>query len=135
MEDVVFEVRPGRRLHLSISVGAAIYPHDGETYEALLATGDARMYRDKTTRKQLTRPAGARMKDRTASGLKHPAMPPDVSDIEIERRTRRVLYGAVIATVRDARRADASHPSPATRSRWCSVRLRRRPGGDGRSAR
>ena len=60
MEDVVFEVRPGRRLNLSISVGAAIYPHDGETYEALLATGDARMYRDKTTRKQLTRPAGGR---------------------------------------------------------------------------
>src|SRR4030095_1539087 len=34
MEDVVCEVRPGRRLTLSISVGAAIYPHDGETYEA-----------------------------------------------------------------------------------------------------
>ena len=64
MEDVVFEVRPGRRLNLSISVGAAIYPHDGETYEALLATGDARMYRDKTMRKQLTRPASARLKDR-----------------------------------------------------------------------
>ena len=64
MEDVVFEVRPGRRLNLSISVGAAIYPHDGETYEALLATGDARMYRDKTMRKQLARPVSARLKDR-----------------------------------------------------------------------
>jgi diguanylate cyclase (GGDEF)-like protein len=91
MEDVVFEVRPGRRLPLSISVGAAIYPHDGETYEALLATGDARMYRDKTTRQQLARPAGGMLKERRASGLRRPAMPPEISDLEIERARAGVL--------------------------------------------
>jgi len=52
---VVFEARPGRRLPLAISVGAAIYPQDGESYEALLATADSRMYRDKTRRKQQSR--------------------------------------------------------------------------------
>ena len=91
MEEVVFEVRPGRRLKLSISVGAAIYPHDGETYEALLATGDARMYRDKTARRQLARPAAARLKERSAASLKHPAVPPEISDVEIERARAGVL--------------------------------------------
>jgi diguanylate cyclase (GGDEF)-like protein len=52
IDSLVFEARPGRRYPLEISVGAAIYPHDGETYEALLATADSRMYRDKTRRKQ-----------------------------------------------------------------------------------
>jgi diguanylate cyclase (GGDEF)-like protein/putative nucleotidyltransferase with HDIG domain len=52
VDDVLFEARPGRRLPLAISVGAAIYPQDGDTYEALLATADSRMYRDKTRRKQ-----------------------------------------------------------------------------------
>jgi diguanylate cyclase (GGDEF)-like protein len=47
-----FEVRPGRSIPLALSVGAAIYPFDGDTYEALLATADSRMYRDKTHRKQ-----------------------------------------------------------------------------------
>ena len=52
VDDLLFEVRPGRRLPLAISIGAAIYPHDGDSYEALLATADSRMYRDKTRRKQ-----------------------------------------------------------------------------------
>src|SRR6187402_2046260 len=30
MDDVLFEARPGRRLPLAISIGAAIFPHDGE---------------------------------------------------------------------------------------------------------
>jgi diguanylate cyclase (GGDEF)-like protein/putative nucleotidyltransferase with HDIG domain len=51
--DVVrFEARPGRQVPLGLSVGAAIYPYDGDNYEALLATADSRMYRDKTQRKQ-----------------------------------------------------------------------------------
>jgi diguanylate cyclase (GGDEF)-like protein/putative nucleotidyltransferase with HDIG domain len=49
---VLFEARPGRRVPLALSVGAAIFPHDGATYEALLATADSRMYRDKSRRKQ-----------------------------------------------------------------------------------
>jgi diguanylate cyclase (GGDEF)-like protein len=47
-----FEARPGKMLPLSISVGAAIFPHDGDSYETLLATADSRMYRDKTRRKR-----------------------------------------------------------------------------------
>jgi diguanylate cyclase (GGDEF)-like protein/putative nucleotidyltransferase with HDIG domain len=90
MADVPFEARPGRRVPLSISVGAAVYPHDGETYEALLATGDARMYRDKTLRKQAAR-AGSRTADRTSSGLRLPVLPSEVSESEIERARAGVL--------------------------------------------
>ena len=39
---------------LSISIGASIFPHDGDSYETLLATADSRMYRDKTRRKRQT---------------------------------------------------------------------------------
>jgi diguanylate cyclase (GGDEF)-like protein/putative nucleotidyltransferase with HDIG domain len=52
VDTLVFEPRPGRTLPLAISVGAAIFPHDGDSYEALLATADSRMYRDKTRRKR-----------------------------------------------------------------------------------
>ena len=41
-----------RRRALAISVGAAVFPHDGDSYETLLATADSRMYRDKTRRKR-----------------------------------------------------------------------------------
>jgi len=47
-----FEPRPGKTLPLAISIGAAVFPHDGESYETLLATADSRMYRDKTRRKR-----------------------------------------------------------------------------------
>ena len=36
----------------SISAGAAVFPHDGDTYESLLAKADSRMYRDKSVRKR-----------------------------------------------------------------------------------
>jgi diguanylate cyclase (GGDEF)-like protein/putative nucleotidyltransferase with HDIG domain len=52
VDELVFEARPDRRLSLAISVGAAIYPRDGEAYESLMATADARMYRDKASRKE-----------------------------------------------------------------------------------
>jgi len=45
------EVRPGKRLPLAVSAGAAVFPHDGTTYEALLAEADHRMYRDKASRR------------------------------------------------------------------------------------
>jgi GGDEF domain-containing protein len=45
------EVRPDLRIPMLISAGAAVFPHDGETYEALLAKADSRMYRDKRQRK------------------------------------------------------------------------------------
>jgi diguanylate cyclase (GGDEF)-like protein/putative nucleotidyltransferase with HDIG domain len=47
-----FEPRPGKRLPLAISIGASIFPHDGDSYETLLATADSRMYRDKTRSKR-----------------------------------------------------------------------------------
>jgi diguanylate cyclase (GGDEF)-like protein/putative nucleotidyltransferase with HDIG domain len=51
IDQLVFETRPGGRLPLSISAGAAVFPHDGDSYESLLATADSRMYRDKSCRK------------------------------------------------------------------------------------
>ena len=50
---VVLEVEPGRLLSLSISAGTAVYPKDGDTYEALLGRADRRMYRDKSNRRAL----------------------------------------------------------------------------------
>jgi diguanylate cyclase (GGDEF)-like protein/putative nucleotidyltransferase with HDIG domain len=47
-----FEPRPGKTLPLALSIGASIFPHDGDSYETLLATADSRMYRDKTRRKR-----------------------------------------------------------------------------------
>ncbi len=54
--DVVFEVRPGRRLRLGVSAGAAVFPHDGDSYETLLAVADQHMYRDKKLRRGLREP-------------------------------------------------------------------------------
>ena len=54
IDEVYFEARPGKRLTLGISVGAAVFPQDGESYEALLATADSRMYQDKSGRKRRT---------------------------------------------------------------------------------
>jgi diguanylate cyclase (GGDEF)-like protein/putative nucleotidyltransferase with HDIG domain len=52
IDDVYFEARPGKRLPIGISVGTAVFPQDGESYEALLATADSRMYQDKAGRKR-----------------------------------------------------------------------------------
>jgi len=52
VDGVGFEARPGKQLPLALSVGAATFPHDGDSYETLLATADSRMYRDKTRRKR-----------------------------------------------------------------------------------
>jgi len=46
-----FEARSGLRVELSISAGVAVFPHDGDSYESLLAKADSRMYADKSTRK------------------------------------------------------------------------------------
>ena len=55
VSDAVFEARPGTRVPLSISAGSAVFPHDGDSYESLLAKADSRMYRDKVARKSHTR--------------------------------------------------------------------------------
>jgi diguanylate cyclase (GGDEF)-like protein len=46
-----FEPRPGVRVSLSISAGAARFPLDGQTFDELLAAADERMYRDKAGRR------------------------------------------------------------------------------------
>ncbi|PWT80743.1 MAG: hypothetical protein C5B57_11750 [Blastocatellia bacterium] len=51
IDQLRFEPQPGTIARLAISAGAAVFPHDGNSYELLLATADARMYRDKTHRK------------------------------------------------------------------------------------
>ncbi len=51
VDTLEFEVRPGERVELSISAGVAVFPHDGDSYESLLAKADSRMYADKSTRK------------------------------------------------------------------------------------
>src|SRR5262249_23222483 len=48
---IQLEVRPGKRVRLAVSAGAAVFPEDGATYEALLADADHRMYRDKAARR------------------------------------------------------------------------------------
>ena len=59
VEQTVFEAKPGHQAPLSLSIGAAVFPSDGQTYEALLAAADGRMYRDKKARK-LPAPADRR---------------------------------------------------------------------------
>src|SRR5580765_4298896 len=54
VDQISFEARPGKAIPLAISIGASIFPHDGDSYEMLLATADSRMYRDKTRRKRET---------------------------------------------------------------------------------
>jgi diguanylate cyclase (GGDEF)-like protein/putative nucleotidyltransferase with HDIG domain len=56
VSQIEFEVRPGKRMALAVSAGAAVFPHDGATYEALLAEADHRMYRDKASRRGQLRP-------------------------------------------------------------------------------
>ena len=52
VDAVYFEARPGKPLPLGISVGTAVFPHDGKSYEALLSAADHRMYQDKANRKR-----------------------------------------------------------------------------------
>jgi predicted signal transduction protein with EAL and GGDEF domain len=65
VDQLQFETRPGKMLQLAISVGASVFPHDGNTYETLLATADGRMYRDKTRRKREPGGDGAHAEQRS----------------------------------------------------------------------
>jgi diguanylate cyclase (GGDEF)-like protein len=51
VDNVELEVQPDLRIPLMISAGAAVFPHDGTTYEELLADADHFMYRDKAARR------------------------------------------------------------------------------------
>lgn len=48
----VLEVRPGTFIKLGASGGVAVFPHNGATWEALLAFADQEMYRDKAERRR-----------------------------------------------------------------------------------
>ena len=85
IDEVYFEARPGKRLPLGISIGSAVFPQDGESYEALLATADSRMYQDKADRKRLT------ARDRAVHGGALFATHPDLSDIDIQRAAAGIL--------------------------------------------
>ncbi|OFV91162.1 MAG: hypothetical protein A3H95_17960 [Acidobacteria bacterium RIFCSPLOWO2_02_FULL_64_15] len=80
-----FEPKPGQTLPLAVSVGASVFPHDGESYEALLATADSRMYHDKTRRKR-QRPVPA-----TSSAAPAQATDASLSEAEIDRAAAGVL--------------------------------------------
>ncbi len=80
VDHLQFEARPGKPLALAISVGAAVFPHDGDSYEMLLATADSRMYRDKTKRK------------RESNGADHDApKSAAMSDVDLQRSAIGIL--------------------------------------------
>jgi diguanylate cyclase (GGDEF)-like protein/putative nucleotidyltransferase with HDIG domain len=85
IDEVFFEARPGKRVQLGISVGAAVFPHDAESYESLLATADSRMYQDKSRRK---RPAGRDM-SRT-EGAATPQST-ELTELDIQRAAAGIL--------------------------------------------
>jgi len=85
VDSVQFEARPGKILPLAISIGASVFPHDGNSYEMLLATADSRMYRDKTRRKRET--TGAHGHEELAP----PAASEHVSDVELQRAAVGIL--------------------------------------------
>ncbi len=49
--EIELEVRGGKTIRLAASAGCSVFPHDGATYETLLADADHRMYRDKAVRR------------------------------------------------------------------------------------
>ena len=59
IEEIRLEARPGRPIRLAVSAGAAVFPEDGATYEALLADADHQMYRDKAARRAARTPQPA----------------------------------------------------------------------------
>ena len=87
IDEVYFEARPGKRLQLGLSIGAAVFPQDGESYEALLATADSRMYQDKAGRK---RRSG---RDTIPRGqlFAGSAVYPELSDLDIQRAAAGIL--------------------------------------------
>jgi len=87
IDDVYFEARPGKRLALSISVGAAVFPQDGESYEALLATADSRMYQDKSERKRRTNRDAAAPANILAGAPGYP----ELTDLDIQRAAAGIL--------------------------------------------
>ena len=85
IDAVYFEARPGKRVKLGISVGAAVFPQDGESYEALLATADSRMYQDKSNRKRKLGHESSRHDVLSTSQF------PELTDLDIQRAAAGIL--------------------------------------------
>jgi len=84
VDGIRLEARPGRLIPIGVSVGAAVFPIDGDGYDSLLAIADARMYRDKTRRKKSRmRAAGPSDGEVTASG--------DLTDTDLHRAASGIL--------------------------------------------
>src|SRR3954470_3178680 len=84
IDEAHFEARPGRRVQLGVSVGTAVFPHDGESYESLLASADSRMYQDKSSRK---RESGNGHDDRPRPAR----LVAGVSDVDVDRAAVGIL--------------------------------------------
>ena len=84
IDEVYFEARPGKRVQLGISVGAAVFPQDGESYESMMATADSRMYQDKSRRK---RPGGRETTRPDAATTQFP----DLTDLDIQKAAAGIL--------------------------------------------
>jgi diguanylate cyclase (GGDEF)-like protein len=85
IDEVYFEARPGKRVALGISVGAAVFPEDGESYESLLAIADSRMYQDKAIRKRRVSRDAGRLEVLAASPF------PELTETDIQRAAAGIL--------------------------------------------
>jgi diguanylate cyclase (GGDEF)-like protein/putative nucleotidyltransferase with HDIG domain len=75
--EIQLDVRAGRRLRLAASAGAAVFPEDGATYEALLADADHRMYRDKAARRgHVPMPGAPVIAEYVTADIFEPVSPP-----------------------------------------------------------
>src|SRR3989442_12246890 len=81
------EARPRKLVPLAISIGRAIFPHDGDSYETLLATADSRMYRDKARRKRHSS-GRSRFEDQTPRPSTGPS---NLSDVDLKRAATGIL--------------------------------------------
>ncbi|MCX6544787.1 MAG: diguanylate cyclase [Acidobacteria bacterium] len=52
--ELPFEPAPGQPVQLSVSIGVASFPEDGQTVDEMMAVADRRMYADKASRKTTT---------------------------------------------------------------------------------
>jgi diguanylate cyclase (GGDEF)-like protein/putative nucleotidyltransferase with HDIG domain len=89
IDAVYFEARPGKRLPLGLSIGTAVFPQDGESYETLLATADNRMYQDKANRKRRSGRTGGR--GATQADLTTASSQRELSDGDIKRAASGIL--------------------------------------------
>jgi GGDEF domain-containing protein len=71
VEQIVINV-DATAVQVGVSAGAAVYPHDGHTCDALLAAADRRMYSDKAARRRTPAATSAGTEVRRASAANVP---------------------------------------------------------------